>query len=151
MKRTDQATALLLFLGSVAYSATALLQYEYTAKEGPGAAFLPFWLGGVMAVMAVLLFVNSTRGQYPPGSWLPRGQGLRRILAVLVSTVILVALLNVIGMITGVALFLVFIVRFVERHSWRATLGVAVGCAGGFWLLFGYWLSVPFPVGPLGF
>jgi hypothetical protein len=150
VRRTDQVTAVLLFIGAIAYSATAALKYRYTSAEGPGSAFLPFWLGVVLAVLALLLFVRATRG--PTGTWwLPSGQGLARLASVLVATIVFVALLHTIGMIAGIALFLVGILRYVEGYRWWPALAIAGGTAAGCWLLFARWLGVPFPTSALGF
>jgi hypothetical protein len=150
VRRTDQVTAVLVFIGAVAYGATAALKYRYTSAEGPGSGFLPFWLGVMMAMLAVLLFVRATRG--PAGTWwLPSGHGLARLASVLVATILFVALLHTIGMITGIALFLVGILRFVEGYRWWPALAIAGGTAAGCWLLFARWLGVPFPTNALGF
>jgi hypothetical protein len=151
VKRTDQVTAVLLLVGSVAYALAAVRRYEYWALEGPGSGFLPFWLGLAMAVLAALLLVTSTRGRGPARAWLPTGHGRQRLVVVIAATAVLIAVLPAIGMIVGIALFLVTILRFVERYSWRLTMSVAAATAAGCWLLFSYWLGVPFPTGPLGF
>jgi len=55
-----------------------------------------------------------------------------------------------VGMIVGTALFLVFVLRVVERHRWTTVLGVALAAAAVNYLVFTYWLRVPFPTGFLG-
>jgi hypothetical protein len=37
--------------------------------------------------------------------------------------------------------------RFLERHRWPLTLAVAAAAAGINFLVFAYWLRVPFPEG----
>ena len=54
-------------------------------------------------------------------------------------------------MAVGTVLFLVVILRFVEGLRWRSTLAIALGTAAFNYLVFTYWLRVPFPVGVLGF
>jgi len=83
--------------------------------------------------------------------WLPRGDGLKRLVVVLVVTTAFVALLRVVGMILGTVLFLVVLLRFLEGYRWLVTMGVAVTMAAVNYLVFTYWLRVPFPVSPLGF
>jgi putative tricarboxylic transport membrane protein len=63
----------------------------------------------------------------------------------------LIAVLKIVGMAVGTVLFLVALLRFVERMRWRSTLAIAVGTAAVNYLIFTYWLRVPFPVGVLGF
>jgi putative tricarboxylic transport membrane protein len=144
------AGAGLLALG-VAFSAGALRYYDYWGPNGPGPAFLPFWLGLIMAVLAALLLVQAIRTDDPGEEWLPRGDSLRRLVLVLAATIALVALLSVVGMIVGTVLFLIVVVRFLDRHPWPLTIAVALAVAGVNFLVFTYWLHVPLPVGVLGF
>ena len=74
-----------------------------------------------------------------------------RIVVVVVATALFVALMGVVGMALGTVLFLVALLRFLEGHRWVVTLGVAAGTALVNWLVFTYWLGVPFPAGVLGF
>lgn len=151
MRRADQVGGLVLLVFAVGFSATAARQYPYWGANGPGSGFLPFWLGVAMAVLAVLLFAGATRSRVAGDPWLPRGHGLVRLAVVLFATALFIALLKVVGMVLGGALFLTALLRFVERYPWRVTLGVAAGTAVLNYLVFTYWLQVPFPVGVLGF
>jgi putative tricarboxylic transport membrane protein len=144
------AGAALLALG-VAFSAGALTHYAYWGENGPGPAFLPFWLGLVMALLAAMLLAGALRSRDPGAEWLPRGDGLRRLALVLGVTVAFVALLNIIGMTIGTVLFMVILLRFLDRQPWPLTIAVALAVAGLNFLVFTRWLHVPMPVGPLGF
>jgi hypothetical protein len=62
-----------------------------------------------------------------------------------------VAALPVVGMISGTALFLVGVLRFLERYPWRHSVGIAAATTLANYLVFTYWLRVPFPVSILGF
>jgi hypothetical protein len=144
VRSADRVTAVLLLVFSVAFAAGALRQYSWWGPGGPGSAFLPFWLGLVMAVLALmLLFKKNPRDD----AWLPRGEGLRDMLVVLGVTVLFVALLNVTGMVIGTALYLAVLIWYLGRHRWWVTLGVAVAAAGFNWLVFVRWLRVPMPEG----
>ena len=136
---------------AVAFSAGALKYYAYWGENGPGPAFLPFWLGVVMALLAALLLASALRSSDSGEPWLPRGEGLKRLALVLGATVALVALLNVVGMVVGTALFLVVLIRFLDRTPWPLTLAVALAVAGTNFVVFTYWLRVPMPVSVLGF
>jgi hypothetical protein len=85
----------------------------------------------------------------PGAAWFPRGEGLRDMLVVLGATVLFVALLNVLGMVVGTALYLAALVRYLGRHRWWVTLAIALGAAFFNWLVFVRWLRVPFPEGML--
>src|SRR5688500_16165333 len=151
MRGADRTAGAVLLALAVAFSAGALKQYAYWAPNGPGPAFLPFWLGVVMAVLATLLLVKAWRNADPGAAWLPSGEGLRRLLLVMGATVVFVALLNTIGMVVGTTLSLIVLMRFLDRCAWPLTVAVALATAAFIYLVFGRWLKVPLPVGVLGF
>ena len=146
MRSADRVTAVLLLAFAVAFSAGALKYYSWWGPGGPGSAFVPFWLGLVMAVLAVMMFFKKTTVD---AEWLPRGQGLRTMLVVLGVTVLFVALLNVVGMIIGTALFLAVLIRYLGRHPWWMAAAIGLAAAGFNWLVFVRWLRVPLPEGVL--
>jgi hypothetical protein len=151
LRRADRIAGAALLALAVGFSAGALKYYTYWGPGGPGSGFLPFWLGLAMGALALLLFVGATRSREAGATWLPAGAGLRRLAVVLAATAAFVALLNVVGMILGTALFLVTLLRFREGYGWPVTLGVAAATAGINYFVFTYWLRVPFPVSVLGF
>lgn len=150
MRRADRVGGLLLLIFGIWFAVVAR-QYPYWGPNGPGSGFLPFWLGLTMAVLAACLLVRATRAADPGPAWLPAGRVLARLVVVVGATAALIVLMNVVGMALGTALFLVGLLRFLEGHGWLVTLGVAAGTAGANWLVFTYWLRVPFPAGVLGF
>jgi len=151
VRRADQIAGAGLLLLGVAFSGMALWKYTYWGPTGPGSGFLPFWLGLAMAVLAAGLLLGTRRAGEPGARWFPVGAGLRRLVAVLGVTAGLVVVLKIVGMVVGTVLFLVAILRFVERMRWRSTLAIAVGTAAVNYLIFTHWLRVPFPLGVLGF
>ena len=151
MRQADRIAGAVLLASGVAFSAGALKYYTYWGPGGPGPAFLPFWLGVIMAVLAALLLVGALRSSDPGAEWLPKGDGLRRLAVVLGVTLAFVALLKIVGMILGTALFLVVLMRILDRSAWPLTLSVAAATAGLIYLVFTYWLRVPFPVSVFGF
>jgi hypothetical protein len=151
VRRADRIAGAVLLALSLAFSAGALKFYTYTGPGGPGSAFLPFWLGLLMAALATMLLVGALRSPDSGPEWLPRGEGRRRLLLVLGVTIALVALLKVLGMNLGTVLFLIVLLRVLDRTPWPLTLAVAGLTAGLNYLVFTHWLRVPFPVGVLGF
>ena len=149
MRNADRVTAALLLAFSVAFAIGALKQYQWWGSGGPGPAFMPFWLGLVMALLALMMLTRSLKEKDPGPSWFPRGEGLRDILVVLGVTILFVALMNVLGMVIGTAVYLAVLVRYLGRHPWWMTLSVAIAAAFFNWLVFVHWLHVPFPEGKL--
>ena len=151
MRRADSiAGAALLALGA-SFSVGALMHHAYWGANGPGPGFLPFWLGLVMALLAGALLLGALRAADAGQTWLPTGDGLRRLTIVLGLTTALVALLQVVGMVLGTVLFLIALMRLLDRLPWRTTLSVSLAVAASNYLIFAYWLKVPMPVGVLGF
>ena len=151
MRRADRIGAVILLALAVAFAWTAARRYTYWNASGPGSGFFPFWLGVALAVLATLLLVRAARQTDSGPAWLPRGHGAVRLASVVVATAIFVALMPWLGMTLGTVLFLAVLLRALEGHTWRTTLGVAVGVAAANWAVFAVWLRVPFPVGVLGF
>ncbi len=151
MRSADRIAGSALLALAIAFSAGALKHYAYWGENGPGPAFLPFWLGLVMAVLAATLLVGALRSRDPGPAWLPSGDGLRRLALVVGATAAFVALLNVVGMTIGTVLFLVVLMRFLDRQPWPLTIAVALAVAGLNYLVFTRWLHVPLPAGPFGF
>lgn len=151
MRGADRTAGAVLLVFALAFGAAALKQHDFWAPTGPGPAFLPFWLSVVMALLATLQLVGALRSRDAGADWLPGGEGLRRLAIVVGATVAYVALLNVTGMVLGTALFLVVLMRVLDRCAWPLTLVVALATAVFIHLVFARWLRVPLPVGWLGF
>ena len=149
MHKADRVTAALLLAFAALFAAAALKLYAYSSESGPGSAFLPFWLGVVMAALALLMLVRRPRAAEAGGEWLPEREGRRRVAFVVAVTVAFVALLKPLGMIAATALYLAVVVRFFGKHPWWLALAVAAAAAAFNWLVFAHWLRVPFPEGSL--
>jgi putative tricarboxylic transport membrane protein len=151
MRRADLVTGLALLVFGVGYAAVAWRHYPYWSSTGPGSGFLPIWVGAVMTALALLLVLSAARpATGPEARWLPRGRGLVRLVVVVAAIAVFVAVMDLIGMVLGSALFLFAILRFLERYPWPWAVGIAVGVAGLIYGVFTYWLQVPFPTSPLG-
>ena len=150
MAKADRVTAALLLAFSLAFAAGGLKYYPYWSESGPGSGFLPAWLGGVMAALALLMLLRRPRAAEAV-DWLPRGEGARRVIVLIAASVLYVALLKPLGMIIASALYLAFVMRYFERHAWWLTGVVVLAASAANWLVFVHWLKVPFPVSPLGF
>jgi putative tricarboxylic transport membrane protein len=151
VRTADRVGAAILLVVAVAYTATAAARYTYWNPNGPGAGFFPFWLGLALAVLSALLLVTAVRQTDPGPAWLPRGHGAARLIAVVIATALFIALLPWLGMVLGSVLFLGVLLRGLEGHSWRTSIGVSIGVAIANWVVFVQWLKVPFPAGVLGF
>ena len=153
MHRADRLTAAVLLVFSLAFAAGGLKYDPYWSEEGPGSGFLPGWLGAVMAALAMIMLLRRPRARVADAAvdWVPHGEGARRVLVLLVASVLYVAALKYVGMNLASAVYLAFVMRYFERHAWWLVALVSVLAAAANWLVFVHWLKVPFPVSPLGF
>ena len=149
MRAADRLAAILLILLAAWFVAIGRRYAYWHPTSGPGSGFLPVWLGAALFILAVLLFLNAGR-RPAEGGGMPDRQVLRRLLLILGASVVFVATMDVVGMIAGTALFLVFVLRLVEGYRWRTALLVALAAAAGNYAVFTHWLRVPFPTGFLG-
>jgi len=114
----------------------------------PGSGLMPFGLGVILAVLAVILIATNLgpEGQKVP-FWEPKAW-LRPLLA-LGITAIYAWLFDDIGAITSVVVLVSGWLYFVEHK--RAPVAVGTGLATGLvvWLVFARFLQTPFPQGLL--
>jgi len=133
-----------------AYIVIQARQWEYLGPEGPGAGFFPLWYGiAILGLSALLIVSNLRRGAVRGNAidWTRLGRALTTWLALAVS----VALFKPLGFVISFALLTYFIVAVMYRRPLATAALVAVASAAGFYLVFDRALSVPLPVGVLGF
>ena len=133
-----------------AYIVIQARQWEYLGPEGPGAGFFPLWYGIAILGLSVLLIVSHLRRGSARGNaidWTKLGRALSTWFALAVS----VALFKPLGFVISFALLTYFIVAVMYRRPLATAALVAVASAAGFYLVFDRALSVPLPVGVLGF
>jgi len=125
----------------------AALGLPYMGEFAPGSGFLPLWLGACLVVLSAVHVVSCLRTQpahIPAGHW-------RKVLAVALGLIVCVAVVGSLGFVVAVGAYLLFLLRGVEKESWRTSLGVAASAIVVLFALFHVWLHVPLPTGPWGF
>ena len=137
--------ALCMLFGAL-WVATAL-GLPYMGEFAPGSGFLPLWLGAGLIVLSAVQLVSALRTQpahIPAGQW-------RKVLAVTLGLIVCVAVVGHLGFVVAVGAYLLFLLRGVEKESWRTSIGVTAGAVAVLFGLFRVWLQVPLPKGPWGF
>ena len=126
----------------------AALDMPYMDDGVPAAGYFPLWIGAALVALVVLLMATSLKdgsGREPStGSW-------RRPLLVAIGLAVSVALINWIGFGVAVAVYLAFLLGYVERLRWGTVASVAVAAPAAIALVFRTLLAVPLPRGPWGF
>jgi putative tricarboxylic transport membrane protein len=153
MKKAEMIAGIVLLVlsGAVIWAATEM---PPSATFGPGAGFLPFWLGIVLAILATILIVTAwhrqpTREDGAPV--FPGKQALTTIVLVLVGLGVYIELIEVLGYILDTFLFVVYLVKVVEKQKWPLSLAVAVCTAGGLFVIFQLLLQIILPSNMFGF
>ena len=144
--RGEIVAGLLCALFAVLWIATALGR-PYLGDDAPGSGFLPLWLGVCLLVLSTIHIVTNLRAPVAgaaAGHW-------RKVVAVTLGLIVCVAVIETLGFVVAVAAYLLFLLRVVEKESWRPSLGVSIGTIAVLFGLFRVWLQVPLPKGPWGF
>jgi putative tricarboxylic transport membrane protein len=123
------------------------------AEFGLGAAFLPFWLGMLLAVLGLglLLGIGGRPPDEGPPIWPTDAPAWRRLGGVLVLLAGYVALLERIGYVATTFLFLLLSMMALERGRWWVTVLISGLSTGALVSIFRAWLKAPLPRGPWGF
>jgi putative tricarboxylic transport membrane protein len=152
MRRADQITGIIMLIFSVAVMEGGR-RMPPSNTFGPGAGFLPFWLGVAMALLSIILLVNATREPVAAGgpSPFPTGRPVVAILETVVALAAFILLLEPLGFLVAIALLTAFLLRVVEREGWGITVLVGVANAIGLYVIFKMLLGVSVPKNLFGF
>jgi putative tricarboxylic transport membrane protein len=153
MKKADLITGIVLLVLSGLVIGEAL-RMPPSASFGPGAGFLPFWVGVILAVLAVLLLASVwTRQvtQKDTASPFPGKKALLAITGVLGGLAAYIFLIEVLGFLVDTFLYVAFLLGVVERERWRMTLSVAFFTTVGLYLIFQVLLTIGLPKNMFGF
>ncbi len=127
------------------------LRYSFGSFENPGAGFLPFFTGLFITAFSVATFLQIIKRRWRPLRELWQGTRWQRALVVTVCLIIYSAFLNDVGFLLVTILFMGFLLRLLERKTWKVTIFAALLTTVGFYLVFQTWLEAQLPRGLLGF
>jgi putative tricarboxylic transport membrane protein len=152
MRRADQITGVIVLIFSLALMEGSR-RMPASATFGPGAGFLPFWCGALLALLSVLLIVNAFRQPaVPPKKPIfPAGKVLLSLGAVIAGLTAYILTLEFLGFLVGTGLLTAYLLGFVEREKWRTTVLVAILNSAGLYLVFQVLLGVNLPANRFGF
>lgn len=152
MRKADRITGVIVLLFSI-YLMEESWRMPPSATFGPGAGFLPFWLGALMALLSILLLVNAFRSSVKPPTKpvFPSGRTLLSLGAVIAGLTVYILTLEILGFLVGTALLTGYLLGFVEREKWYTTVLVAVLNSAGLYVVFQVLLGVNLPANRFGF
>jgi putative tricarboxylic transport membrane protein len=153
MKKADMITGVLL-LALSGYVIQDSLRMPASATFGPGAGFLPLWLSVLLALFATILLVSAWRRpatEKDSEAVFPGKDALLAITLVLAGLAVYIFLIEIVGYLVDTFLFIVFLMKVVERENWRLTLMVAVGATAVLFVTFQILLQITLPSNMFGF
>lgn len=146
--------------GSLALAAVGVfglvtgVRYGVGGVTQPGPGLMPALAGAALLVFALMTALREIVARGQPALAADDGEeaalapdALARVIGYLVGIFGFALLMEPIGTLPTAALFFVWIVRGVERQSWRVTLALTAGVTLGVWLLFVKALKVSLPMG----
>ncbi len=149
MTRRDWIPAVFLLALSL-FVISQAIRLPYSAEYGPGPGFLPLWLAGVVGGLSLLLLVRSTGAPRPRKPFIANPAGMKSAAMVAGLYLAYILLLQTLGLLVALAIFLLILIKVVERRSLLASVITAVAGSVSCYLLFEVWLKVPLPIGILG-
>ncbi len=152
MRKADRITGIILVIFSIVLM-VASWRMPPSATFGPGAGFLPFWLGVLMGILSILLIVKASRQSVvsPQRAVFPSRKALIPLGATFASLAAYILLLEVLGFLGGTGLLTAFLLGVVERERWPVTVLVAALNSVGLYVIFHTLLGVSLPKGLFGF
>jgi putative tricarboxylic transport membrane protein len=142
--RDTIAAAVLLVLAAVVIHQAGTLPFG--TIRNPGEGFFPWWLGVALAGLALVLLGQTLRGR---GTAETANDRLGRVVALLAGLGLYSLVLDPLGYPISTFLLVLFALAPRGRREFLRLAVVAALTAGGSYLLFGVWLQVPLPAGPL--
>ncbi len=152
MRKGDRVFAVIC-MGISAWLILESLQFDYHSKFGPGPGFEPFWLGVILAVLAVFLFINTVvRKGRKEGekAMLPGWPSLGRLAVIMVAMAGFALIMGAFGFILTVFIFVAVLLFALEGVSLLKSVCYGALFSGFIFLVFRYWLEVDLPKGFLG-
>jgi putative tricarboxylic transport membrane protein len=113
----------------------------------PAAGFFPFYSSLLLGLLSLILGLLAFRGKVEKAeSWTDVGSTVTVSLALLGFALLLTWL----GFVITTFLFILFLLRAVERRKWLLSAGSALFISAAFYVVFGLWLKAQLPAGILG-
>jgi len=129
------------------------LKFSYLSKFGPGPGFLPFWLGIILGSISLFSFFDTFSGKRRSEgseSRLPGWGALGRVGLIMLIMAGFALLVNSLGFIPTVFLFVTAVLFALEGVGFLKSLFYGVMFSAGIFLIFLYWMELDLPKGFLG-
>ncbi len=134
------------------YVISVASKLPYVSEVGPGPGFFPLWLGiGLVLFASCLMFAAFSTSRNGAKSESQSLKATVRALAGWLAMMIAIALFAWIGFSLSFVLLTIFLIVALDRRPVLLALGVGLGLAAAFYLIFVVALDVSLPVASWGF
>lgn len=123
-------------------------------SDGPGSGYFPFYIGLILAVCGAAIFVQSLRARATDAEVFVDSLQMRRVLSVLLPSVLYVGVIMLLGLYVASALFIALFMIVLGRYPVLKSVVVGAAVNVLFFCMFEIWFKVPLHKGaldPLGF
>ena len=142
------ATAVVFFLLGVVIIVDNYRIGAGWAPDGPQAGYFPLRIGVIICVAAAFVLYQIVRKE-GAGRVFVTPDRLRRVLVVLLPTILYVLAIKFVGIYVSSAIFIGAFMRAMDRFGWVKTIVVSVGTSLALFWMFELQFLVPLPKGPL--
>jgi putative tricarboxylic transport membrane protein len=119
----------------------------------PGPGLFPLLVGCLIILLSSLQLIiellSSSNSEKTISHW-PHKNGLKRVIAVLVLLICYMALLKYLGFLLCTFIFLIALLRFVDKKNWKYTIVSSLTISALSYLFFKVLLKINLPLGLLG-
>jgi putative tricarboxylic transport membrane protein len=142
--------ALLALAAAVIFGA---LQLRYYTSLGPGPGFFSFWIGVVLAGLAVLMIVQTLfePAEALADDFIPQRDGWARMGAIVLSLLVATLAMERLGFSLTMFAVYIFLLRSIGGYGFVICIAASAVASFGIDFVFVRWLSVPLPAGVFGF
>jgi hypothetical protein len=154
MRLVEITTALGLFCIGAWVIFDSLRLGSASASGSPPAGFFPFYIGSMLCLCAGLRLFRARAGEVSGSNRLSSREGGRRVLQVLVASVVYVCVIELIGFYVASAILVAVYLRGLGRRGTAASIGMGGAVMAAMFLVFEVGLAVPLYQGlwnPLAF
>lgn len=149
VKAVEIGVAALVFLFGAVVVFDSIRIGARWGEDGPQPGYFPFYVGLSICVASVTILVRALRDPALAAKSFVSRESLKKILTVLVPTVVYVALIKYLGFYVASTLYIAYFMWALGRYPWIKIVPVAAGVSVVFFLIFEVWFLVPLPKGPL--
>jgi len=119
------------------------------ASDGPQAGYFPFYIGLLICICSVVVFVQSfARLGTDRRIFVTAGQ-FKQVLVILLPSAVYVFGVWLIGIYVSSLLFITLFMKIAGHYSWLRSAVVGLAVSASAFVMFELWFKIPLPKGPV--